>query len=108
EHERKLASGEFRKVGVNCHQIDEAEREVEFHPYDEKDAVRQTEALNILRTERNQAQVGNLLAGLKSDAQAGRNVMPAIMAAVQAYATVGEITNTLVEVYGRYREPVRF
>jgi methylmalonyl-CoA mutase N-terminal domain/subunit len=34
--------------------------------------------------------------------------MPAIMAAVKAYATVGEMTDALVSVYGRYNEPVRF
>jgi methylmalonyl-CoA mutase N-terminal domain/subunit len=34
--------------------------------------------------------------------------MPAIMDAVQAYATIGEITNKLIEVYGRYEEPIRF
>ena len=36
------------------------------------------------------------------------NAMPAIVAAVKAYATVGEITTALVSVVGRYREPVRF
>jgi methylmalonyl-CoA mutase N-terminal domain/subunit len=34
--------------------------------------------------------------------------MPAIMDAVQAYATIGEITKKLTEVYGRYEEPIRF
>jgi methylmalonyl-CoA mutase N-terminal domain/subunit len=34
--------------------------------------------------------------------------MPAIVEAVKAYATVGEITQQLTKVYGRYQEPVRF
>jgi methylmalonyl-CoA mutase N-terminal domain/subunit len=34
--------------------------------------------------------------------------MPAIVDAVRAYATVGELTHCLVEAYGRYDEPVRF
>jgi len=34
--------------------------------------------------------------------------MTALMAAVKAYATVGEMTNVMVDVYGRYDEPVRF
>ncbi len=34
--------------------------------------------------------------------------MPAIVEAVKAYASVGEITNRLVGVFGRYREPIRF
>ena len=48
------------------------------------------------------------LAKVIEDARAGVNVMPAIMAAVKAYATVGEMTEALVSVYGRYNEPVRF
>jgi len=43
-----------------------------------------------------------------SDARAGANLMPAIVAAVKAYASVGEITNEMIGVYGRYREPIRF
>jgi methylmalonyl-CoA mutase N-terminal domain/subunit len=43
-----------------------------------------------------------------SDAQSGVNVMPAIMDAVQAYATIGEITRKLIGVYGHYKEPIRF
>ena len=38
----------------------------------------------------------------------GMNAMPAIVEAVKAYATVGEITSAIVAVVGRYREPVRF
>jgi methylmalonyl-CoA mutase N-terminal domain/subunit len=34
--------------------------------------------------------------------------MPSIVAAVKAYASVGEITAALTGVFGRYREPVRF
>jgi len=41
-------------------------------------------------------------------AKTGANVMPAVMEAVKAYATIGEITSCLVDVYGRYREPIRF
>jgi len=34
--------------------------------------------------------------------------MPNVIEAVKAYATVGELTNCLVDAYGRYEEPVRF
>ena len=43
-----------------------------------------------------------------ADAKAGRNVMPGMIKAVKACATVGELTGCLVEAYGRYEEPVRF
>ena len=48
------------------------------------------------------------LGRLTDDARQDVNVMPAIMVAVKAYATVGEMTEALVSVYGRYDEPVRF
>jgi methylmalonyl-CoA mutase, N-terminal domain len=105
---RDIESGEFPKVGINCYQMDEEEPEVEYHPYAEDDARKQVERLQQLRAERDSATVEITLAQLVDDATAGVNVMPAIVAAVKAYATVGEMTDALVSVYGRYDEPVRF
>ena len=106
--QRDIQSGKFRKVGVNRHRIDEEEREVEFHSYQEEDAQAQIESLKQIRRERDQSKADLALTRVKDDAQAGLNVMPAIMEAVKAYATVGEITSRLVEVYGCYQEPIRF
>jgi len=72
------------------------------------DAEQQIRRLQQLRDERDQDLVEQSLDKVVRDAQAGTNVMPAIMDAVQAYATIGEITNKLIEVYGRYEEPIRF
>lgn len=107
--QRAIESGEFPKVGVNCYRnADAADTDVEMHPYDEEDAKRQIAGLNAIRMSRDPERVAQTLARLRGDAQTGRNVMPAIMDAVTAYATVGEMTNELVSVYGRYREPVKF
>jgi methylmalonyl-CoA mutase, N-terminal domain len=107
--QRNIDSGEFRKVGVNCYRNEsEEDHRVEFHPYNEEDAKVQIAGLNRIRSERDAGQVRAALARVRSDAQAGRNVMPALMEAVKAYASVGEMTKELVDVYGRYREPVRF
>ncbi|MEE8496096.1 MAG: methylmalonyl-CoA mutase family protein, partial [Xanthomonadales bacterium] len=103
-----IESGEFPKVGINCYQMDEEEPEVEFHPYQADDARLQIERLGVLRQERDAAAVETTLAKVIKDARTGVNVMPAIVAAVKAYATVGEMTAALVRVYGRYNEPVRF
>ena len=81
---------------------------MEFHPYDTRDADQQIENLNAVKAERSQAEVDRTLAMVKAAAEADDNVMPAIVAAVKAYATVGEITKKLVEVYGYYQEPIRF
>ena len=52
--------------------------------------------------------VARALERVESDARAGRNLMPAIVYAVKAYASVGEISERMVGVWGRYAEPVRF
>jgi len=109
EMQRNIDSGEFPKVGVNCFRIDEEEeRKVEFHPYNVKDAELQIESLKKVRASRDNDAVAKALSQLKEDAKADKNVMPAIMEAVKAYATVGELTDAMVEVYGRYQEPIRF
>ncbi len=108
QHLRDIETGEFPKVGINCYQVDEDEPEVEYHPYAEDDARRQVERLAALRAERDGEAVASALAKLVADARAGVNVMPAIMTAVRAYATVGEMTDALISVYGRYNEPVKF
>jgi len=107
--QRKILSGEIRKVGVNCYQMEEEEeREPQYHPYDEAAAQKQIDATNRVKADRDQAAVESTLEKVKDDAESGVNVMPAIMEAVKAYATVGEITNKLADVYGHYQEPIRF
>jgi methylmalonyl-CoA mutase N-terminal domain/subunit len=107
--QRKIESGEFRKVGVNCYRNEQEEdHAVEFHPYNEDDARVQIESLQKIRAERDNDAVTAALARLRADAADGRNVMPALMAAVKAYASVGEMTKELVNVFGRYQEPIRF
>jgi len=108
ETQQKIQSGEMRKVGVNCHRIEEADKKVAFHPYSAADAEQQIKRLQQLRNERDGDRVQQGLDRVVSDAQAEVNVMPAIMDAVQAYATIGEITGKLTEVYGRFKEPIRF
>ena len=108
ERERRIQSGELPRVGVNCCVEEEEERDVEFHPYREEEARRQIDRLQRVRRERDGAAVRGLLEGVRSAARAGRNVMPAVMDAVEAYATVGEVCGALKDVFGGYVEPVRF
>ena len=105
---KKLERGDIRKVGVNCYRLDEEEPQVEFHPFKEEDCTEQIEHLQRIRAERDHAEVKRALQKVLADARAGQNVMPAIIDAVKAYATVGELTHCLVDAYGRYNEPLRF
>ena len=107
--QRDIESGKFPKVGVNCYRNEhEEDHPVEFHPYNEDDARLQIASLGKVRAERDNPRVAQLLARVGADARAGTNVMPAIVEAVKAYASVGEITKELVNVFGRYQEPIRF
>jgi methylmalonyl-CoA mutase, N-terminal domain len=106
--QRALETGALRKVGVNCYTESEEENpNVELHPYDEMGALEQIENLRRMRAERNNDAVERALKTLRADAAAGKNVMPALMEAVQVYATVGEMTDAMVDVYGRFKEPTR-
>ena len=107
--QRAIESGEFPKVGVNRYRVDkEAEHEVQMHPYQEADARRQIEILGAIRRERDAKPVAAALARVRRAAEERANVMPAVVDAMKAYASVGEVTHELAAVYGRYREPVRF
>jgi methylmalonyl-CoA mutase N-terminal domain/subunit len=107
--QRAIESGAFAKVGVNRYRSDaEAANMVEMHPYRIDDARAQVLSLQRVRAERDAAVVAHALARVEADARSGVNLMPAIVDAVKAYASVGEITQRMVGVFGRYVEPLRF
>ena len=62
--------------------------------------------LNALRAKRDSARVESALVQLQRRAATPENLLPAILAAVEAYATVGEISDALRRVFGEYQESV--
>lgn len=105
--EAGLQNGSIPKVGVNRYRMEEEQRDVELHEYKHEqaeDAIRRT---NAVRAGRDQAAVAASLEKVRAAAAGGQNVMPAMMDAVRTYATLGEITKTLKQVFGEFREPVR-
>ena len=107
--QRAIESGAFPKVGVNRYRNEvETDHKVEMHPYRVDDARAQIKALQRVRDERDAAAVVRALERVEADARSGANLMPAIVEAVRAYASVGEITQRMVGVFGRFVEPVRF
>src|ERR1700744_2623036 len=69
------------------------------------DAIRQMqiEKLNALRRGRDPAKVDSVLQGLNDTAASEENIMPAVIAAVEHSCTLGEIADTLREIFGEYR-----
>ena len=64
----------------------------------------QKEKLLKVKNERDNAKVKETLAALGKAARGKDNIVPPILEAVRAYATIGEISDTLREVFGEYRE----
>ncbi|MBN9425487.1 MAG: methylmalonyl-CoA mutase [Burkholderiales bacterium] len=103
-----IESGEQVVVGVNQFHSDEAQPVPTFK-LDPGAAERQVAKLQAVRARRDAAAVQRALARLREDCTAGRNVMPAILDAVKAYATIGEISDVWREAFGTYvPEAVRF
>ncbi|MEK7728569.1 MAG: methylmalonyl-CoA mutase family protein [candidate division KSB1 bacterium] len=91
-------------VGVNAYADPEEKLEIPILKIDQKVEKEQNKNLAKLRGERNQTNVRQTLAQLKATAQDGRNVMPALIDCSRAYCTIGEMINTMKEVYGTWRE----
>ena len=101
EYQKAIESGERIIVGVN--KFDEPEPSAQ-NLFRVDDAIRNTQInkLNMLKAERDNAAVQESLDQLKSAAQSDSNLMPYILSAVEHYATLGEIANTLRCVFGEY------
>jgi methylmalonyl-CoA mutase N-terminal domain/subunit len=107
QYEKGLQDGSIPKVGVNKYRIEEEARDVALHEYkpeQAEDAIRRTAQI---RANRDQRAAAAALEKVREAAASGQNVMPAMMDAVRAYATLGEITAVLKQVFGVFREPVR-
>jgi methylmalonyl-CoA mutase N-terminal domain/subunit len=90
-------------VGVNDF-VQDDDPPVEILYIDETSGDRQLARLEALRRTRDRAAVERALDGLKRAATSGENVMPPILDAVRAYATVGEMCDALRDVWGEYEE----
>jgi methylmalonyl-CoA mutase, N-terminal domain len=98
--ETDLGAGRRKIVGVNVHGAETAAPPI--LKIDHAVEKGQVAALKKLRRERDNGKVQAALARLRAEAKGETNLMPAILEAVEAYATVGEITNALKDVFGEY------
>jgi methylmalonyl-CoA mutase N-terminal domain/subunit len=103
QHQRAVESGERVIVGVNRFQTSEPEKVPVFRINPEIERA-QVQAVQALRSQRDHAIWTQRLGELDSAARTAENVMPRILAAAEANATVGEISDTLRGVFGEYRE----
>lgn len=100
--QQEVDSGEQVVVGVNRFKVEE-EIKPEILRVDETLQQTQAAKLAALRARRDDTAVKTALARLADAAQGTENLMPHILSAVEAYATTGEISNTLRHVWGEYQ-----
>jgi methylmalonyl-CoA mutase N-terminal domain/subunit len=104
QQHQAIASGDWVVTGVNRFQTDEADaQEIELLSVPEAVRDRQIDRLARVRAERDAAALDAALAQVRRTAEGDENTMPAILEAVRAYATVGEISTALGEVFGYHR-----
>jgi methylmalonyl-CoA mutase N-terminal domain/subunit len=102
-YQRQVDSGERVIVGVNRYQQQESEP-IPTLQIDSGVEERQLENLAALRRGRQASACAQALRALRDAAAGVDNLMPHLIAAVEARATLGEIASTLKEVFGEYRE----
>jgi len=105
EYQKAIESGEQVVVGVNRFMANEKHTvpTLRIDPVIEKEQVAR---LKALRASRDAAKMQAALAEVERRARGSENLMPAILTAVEAYATVGEISDALRRAFGQYQETV--
>ncbi|PYU82510.1 MAG: methylmalonyl-CoA mutase [Acidobacteria bacterium] len=105
EFQRAVEKKEQIVVGVNDF-VAEEPRTIPTLRIDADIERSQVARLNALRAKRDSGRAKSALAELQRRAATSENLLPAILAAVEAYATVGEISDALRRVFGEYQESV--
>ncbi|MHB8171281.1 MAG: acyl-CoA mutase large subunit family protein [Thermincolia bacterium] len=107
KYQMEIESGDRVVIGVNKFQIQE-ERPKNLLRVDPAVGVGQVAKLEKLRKERDNEKVNVILGRLREGAQGTENLMPIIVDAVKAYATLGEICDVLRDVFGEYQQRAIF
>jgi methylmalonyl-CoA mutase, N-terminal domain len=105
QYQREIERKERVIVGVNEYVMDE-EEPLDLLVIDPAVEKRQIERVQDLRASRHHAHWQSALDALRKAASTKENLMPPLINAVKAYATVGEICNALKDVFGEYEEPL--
>jgi methylmalonyl-CoA mutase N-terminal domain/subunit len=105
EYQQQIDGEEAVVVGVNRFVVDE-EKSIPIQRIDESLERTQVERLRALRARRDPGPWQAALQQIEIVARSGENLMPRILAAVEANATVGEISDTMRRVFGEYKEAV--
>jgi len=107
-YQKEIESKERTIIGVNDFHLKDEELSIPILEMDPVGEQRQLDRLKKLREERNSSKMEKTLDDLRKAAEGDENLMPYILEASKAYATLGEISDTMREVFGEYEEPPTF
>ena len=107
-YEREIEAKKRLIVGVNDFILEDEEIAIPVLKIDPEVEKRQIERLNKTRKERNNKKVQEALDGLRKASEGTENVLPHVVKAVRAYASVGEICDVWRDVFGEWEEPKIF
>ena len=102
-YQREIDQQVRQVIGVNAY-LDEKEPEIPLLRMDPEGFRNQVSRIRKVKQDRDQGHVGQKLDRLRIACQGTENTMPHILEAVHAYATLGEITGVMKDVFGVYRE----
>jgi len=102
-YQREIDQQVRKVIGVNAHK-DQKEPAIPILKMDPEGYKKQVGRIQRLKDDRDAGRVGQALDRLRIACQGTENTMPYILEAVHAYATLGEITEVMKEVFGTYRE----
>ncbi|MFP8953998.1 methylmalonyl-CoA mutase [Natrialbaceae archaeon A-arb3/5] len=102
DRQKEIEEKERIIVGVNEFEVDE-DPEMDVQEITEADQQRQLDSLESVRADRDDEAVDAKLEALRDAARTDENLMPHIIEAVKAYATVGEICNVMRDEFGEYQ-----
>jgi len=102
--QKMIESNERILVGVNQYAIEEDEVPIKLLKIGAEVEAEQLRRLRSMKKDRNGGKVKKVLDELHGAAERDENLMPPIIKAVKAYATLGEICNVLRDIFGEYRE----
>ncbi|RJX16565.1 methylmalonyl-CoA mutase [Candidatus Bathyarchaeota archaeon] len=104
EYQKSVETGELKIVGVNCYRVEEEIPIEIFRPKPETVQI-QRERLAKIKKERDKLKVQEALNKIREKCWTKENLMPYVLDAVRAYATLGEITNIFREEFGSWKPP---
>jgi len=107
-YQRELDVKDKIIVGVNDFVEQDEHIEIPILEISPEVEIKQRKRLADVRQSRNESDVEKSLADLKRAAEENTNIMPRLLACTTCYATLGEMCNTLAEVFGVYEEPAVF